>query len=106
MIIKRNHNKVSNSVVQKIVKHTCIHVSGGLVKKKYGHVDVLSMMSTNFHPVSKRLSGSSFQMMVAGCQLIDMKICERLKIACSGLCLPITHVYVVTFYIEFVCFKV
>ena len=42
--------------------------------------------------------------MVAGCQLIVMKFCERIKIACSGLCLPITHVYVVTFYI--VCFKV
>ena len=62
------------------------------------------MMSTNFHPVSKRLSGSSFEMMVAGCQKIVMKFNEWIKIACSGLCLPITHVYVVTFYI--VCFKV
>ena len=41
-----------------------------------GHVDVLSMMSTNFHPVSKRLSGSTFGMMVAGCQLIVMEFCE------------------------------
>ena len=46
---------------------------GGLTD---GHVDVLSMMSTNFHPVSKRLSGSSFEMMVAGRQLIVMKFCE------------------------------
>ena len=32
---KRNHNKVLNSVVRKIIKHTCIHVSGRSVKKEY-----------------------------------------------------------------------
>ena len=55
------------------------------------------MMSKNFHPVSKRLSESTFEMMVAGCQLIIMKFCEQIKISCSGLCLPITHVYVVLY---------
>ena len=41
-----------------------------------GHTDVLSIMSTTFHPVSKRLSGYTFEMMVAGCQLIVMKFNE------------------------------
>ena len=52
---------------------TCLDYFGGLTD---GHVDVLSMMFTNFHPVSKRLSGSTFEMTVAGCQLIVMKFCE------------------------------
>ena len=33
--------------------------------------------------------------MVAGCQLIFIQFCERIKITCSGLCFRITHVYVV-----------
>ena len=37
LIIKRNHNKVSNSVVRKIINHTCIHVSGRSVKKEQSH---------------------------------------------------------------------
>ena len=57
------------------------------------------MMSTNFHPVSKRLSGSSFKMMVAGFQLIVMKFVNEQS---APVCACQSHTYMLLRFILYV----